>query len=222
MPHCYSRTVAGPFPFQSVTRDTGLDFGISTARDFDGTSVHQRTLLEWRASFTGLPANLNNRKATGWDTQVVCLQYGGAGASMDTCLVPGSPYMTLTYTNAQVVLTSLQDDIIDFSWVTPGRKAKVTNGAGTYLLYVVQGTLTDFTVGPETLTSSPGFTGTIRLAKVVEASQEAILDTHSSPYPTGVSMSYSVVQNAATVTWKWDVVNGIENDLLMLSWPHHR
>jgi hypothetical protein len=86
---------------------------------------------------------------------------------MDTCLVPGPPYMTLTFQNAQVVLTSLQGQISAFTWVTPGKKARVTNTGGSYLIYVVDGTLNEFTAGELTLTSSGPFTGTIRLAKVL-------------------------------------------------------
>jgi len=103
-----------------ATRSTGLVFGISDTRDFDGVSIHVNTQFDWSAAFEGLPDEVNNRKALAWDTQTVSLQYFGAGATLDTYLVPGSPYMTLKYTNAAAVFTSLQEDITAFEWVTPG------------------------------------------------------------------------------------------------------
>ena len=71
------------------------------------------------------------------------------------------------------------------------------------------------------LTSSAGFTGTIRFAKLKEASQEAILDQYANTYATGLTMAYTVVNNVAVTTWTWSVV-GNAGDLLILSWPHHR
>ncbi|CAG7831711.1 unnamed protein product [Allacma fusca] len=214
-------TVAGPFPFQSKTTNLGLDFGISDHRAFDGTSIHVNTQLDWRAGYFGIPNNQNARKALSWDTQTVCLQYFNGGTTMESCLVPGSPYMTLKYRDAAVVLTSLNNDITNFQWVTPGKKAKVTHPGGTYLLYVVEGDLSALVANGDTLTSPAGFTGTIRLAKLKEASQEAVLDRHANTYPTGLTMSYSVAGDVSTQTWTWSTV-GNAADLLILSWPHHR
>lgn len=118
-------------------------FGLSDSRRFDGTSIHVDTQRDWTVGFTGLPENIRNRKATSWDTQTVCLKYfnDGGSVTMDTCLVPGSPYVSFQFVNAQVVVSSNQGDITDFSWVTQGKKAKVTHGGGTYLLYVTSGEL---------------------------------------------------------------------------------
>ena len=110
---------AGPFPFHAITKNTGLEFGVAEGRDFDGTSIHQNVRTEWRVSFDGLPNTLDNRKATSWDTQVVCLQYQGGASTFDSCLVPGSPYMTFTFNNAAVQLTSVQGNA-NFQWVTEG------------------------------------------------------------------------------------------------------
>lgn len=76
--------------------------------------------MDWTASIVGLPNALDNRKATSWDTQVVCLQYIAGAGTMDTCLVPGSPYMTLVFGNAAISLTSHGGEITEFQWVTPG------------------------------------------------------------------------------------------------------
>jgi len=124
-PNCFIyRVAAGPFPFQSATTNTGLSFGISDNRQFDGTSLKQPTQLDWSVGFVGLPNSITNRKALSWDTQTVCLQYFNSAGSttMNSCLVPGSPYMTLTFTNAAVTLNSLKGSITSFQWVTTGKE----------------------------------------------------------------------------------------------------
>jgi endo-1,3(4)-beta-glucanase len=115
-----NRVLAGPFPFQTVTRNSGLEFGLSYKREFDGVSIIQHTQLDWNAGFAGLPDALNNRKITAWDTQVVCMQYFANGATMDTCLVHGAPYMTFTYSNAVILLKSVKGDVTGFEWVVQG------------------------------------------------------------------------------------------------------
>jgi len=215
--------LAGPFPFQSATRDTGLVFGISMNREFDGKSLKHPTSYDWSLTFTEHPKDLTHRKALSWDTQVVCLSYfnDGSSSTMDTCMVPGSPYFTATYKNAQVRIESLQGDVTDFTWVSQGTKAKVTNNGGTYLIYVVGAGAITLTQEENTLVSNPGFSGTLRFAKLTEASQEAILDQHYNTFATGLDMTYTVAGDVSTQTWAWEV-EGNANDLLLLSWPHHR
>lgn len=213
--------VAGPFPFQSATTNTGLMFGMADTRRFDGTSIHVDTQRDWTIGISGLPNDISHRKALSWDTQTVCLQYfNDAQNTMDSCLIPGSPYMTFTFNNAQVILTSNLGNVLSFEWITQGTKGKLTNEGGTYLVYVLGGNI-QFTVAEKTLTSGAGFSGTLRFAKLKEASQEAILDQHANTYATGLTMGYTVAGDVATVTWTWSTV-GNAADLLILSWPHHR
>lgn len=114
-------TVSGPFPFESATTNTTINFGISNHRDFDGTSIHQPTQTDWGVGIVGLPNDLNHRKATSWDTQTVCLQYfTGTGATMSSCMVPGSPYMTFTFNNAAVTIQSLNGNLGNITWVNAG------------------------------------------------------------------------------------------------------
>ncbi|GAB5591707.1 hypothetical protein Unana1_06607 [Umbelopsis nana] len=214
-------TVAGPFPFESATTNITINFGISNKRDFDGTSIHQPTQTDWGVGIAGLPNDLNHRKATSWDTQTVCLQYfTDSGSTMSSCMVPGSPYMTFTFKNAAVTFNSLNGNLGGVQWVANGTKAKITNDAGTYLLYALNGTLS-LTQNQNILKSQDGYTGTIRMALLNETSQEAILDKYVGTYPTGLNMSYQVTGDTSTQTWKWDVA-GNSTSLLTLSWPHHR
>jgi endo-1,3(4)-beta-glucanase len=158
---------------------------------------------------------------------------------MDTCLLPGSPYITLVYKNAGIVLQS-GGGAIEFSWVTPGKeiisficininiciyilgeKAKVTTPfGGTYVIYVT-GLNVELTANQTHIVSGPGTTATLRIAKVQDPAQEAVLDAHKGTYPTGLDFRYAVAGDTATLTWTWDVV-GNADELLMLSWHHHR
>ncbi|ODM87310.1 Endo-1,3(4)-beta-glucanase 1 [Orchesella cincta] len=215
-------TVAGPFPFQVATTANGLVLGLSDHRDFDGTSIHVNTQQDWTVGIADLPADNSHRKATSWDTQTVCLQYfNNGGSTMDTCLVPGSPYLSFKFNNAAVILTSNKDAITSFQWVTPGTKAKVTHGGGTYIIYVTSGNL-ELNQDGNRLVSPPGFSGTIRLAKLKDGAQESVLDQHSTAIPSGLDMRYNVAGDVATQTWTWSVSEGNAGDLLILSWPHHR
>ncbi|KAG2186363.1 hypothetical protein INT43_002801, partial [Umbelopsis isabellina] len=214
-------TVSGPFPFESATQNTSVVFGISNNRNFDGTSIHQPTQNDWGVGIAGLPNDLVHRKATSWDTQTVCLQYfTDAGSTMSSCMVPGSPYMTFTFKNAVVNINSLNGNAGSVQWVTSGTKAKITNSAGTYLLYSLNGTLS-LTQNGNTLQSQSGYSGTIRMALLNQTSQEAILDQYVGTYATGLTMSYAVSGNTSTQTWQWSTV-GTSSNLLLMSWPHHR
>lgn len=121
-PRSIFSTVSGPFPFESATTNTSIVFGISNKRDFDGTSIHQPTQTDWSVGISGLPNDLLHRKATSWDTQTVCLQYfTGSGPTMSSCMVPGSPYMTFTFSNAVVNINSLNGNIGTITWVNAGK-----------------------------------------------------------------------------------------------------
>jgi endo-1,3(4)-beta-glucanase len=221
-----SNVLAGPFPFQSKTENMGLGFGVSEKRRFDGTTLHQDTAIDWVASFTGLPDDASSRKATYWDTQVVCIKYFNAGSSaqMDSCLVPGSPYMTFTFSNAAPVFTSLEGPVSDMTWVTPGSKLKVTSEVGTYIFYALEGGLNLELQGNAThsnLVSPTPYSGTIRVTKLVTSAPEDILDAHVQAVPTGVNLEYTVAGDESTQVWTWKVT-GNPADLLILCYPHHR
>ncbi|KAI8075031.1 glycoside hydrolase family 81 protein [Gongronella butleri] len=215
--------VAGPFPFQCATLSSGLTFGLSDDRYFDGTSIHVDTQLDWTMGITGLPDGMNNRKATYWDTQAVCLRYFVGSGTMNTCLVQGSPYMTFEFNNAPVTLASANGPIQNFEWTTQGTKARMQNNGGTYLLYA-SGNAIDLQQNGNALVTSDAYTGVLRMAKLNSTSQEAILDAHAGIYAKGVTLSYDVSGSSATLTWKYNTTQlaGGSGDLLMLSWPHHR
>ncbi|KAF7294669.1 Glycoside hydrolase family 81 protein [Mycena indigotica] len=222
--------VAGPFPYMSRSLDTGLQFGISSARNFDGTSIIQTTQMDWEASYLENPNTHTSHKASAWDTQSVTIKYfASSGAGFTTYLVPGSPYITLNYNAATIILTSRNGNVLSVNGknvtATPtsfsGTKFTVINGAGTYVIYSLSGSIT-FSATSVSLTATATHNGVIRLARVTaEATSQSILDQYSTTYPTGVALDYSFSANNATLSFTWNVV-GTASQLLHLTWPHHR
>jgi hypothetical protein len=90
-------------------------FGISTDRQFDGTSVKQPVQNDWLASFVEHNGDFTNHKATGFDTQSVTVQYFQGGSTMTAYLVPGSPYMTFKYNAATPLFESKNGGIQSFN-----------------------------------------------------------------------------------------------------------
>ncbi|KAJ7184405.1 glycoside hydrolase family 81 protein [Mycena filopes] len=222
--------VAGPFPFMSSALDTGINFGISNTRTFDGTSIIQTTQMDWEASYVQNPNTHTAHKATAWDTQTVTVKYfSSTGAGYTAYLVPGSPYMTFNYNAATILLTSKNGNIASINGQTvatagvkvTGTKFTVVTAAGTYVLYSLGGSIS-FTATPAALTGSATFTGVIRLARVTaETTSQALLDQYSANYPTSVALDYTFAGDNATMSFTWNVVGNAAN-LLHLSWPHHR
>lgn len=60
------RVSAGPFPYESNLISSAIQFGISSSRDFDGTSVHQPTQTDWAAGFVEHSSSAGDHKATAW------------------------------------------------------------------------------------------------------------------------------------------------------------
>lgn len=58
--------VGGPFPYQSSLTASTIQFGISSSRDFDGTSIHQPAQVDWAAGFVEHNGAAQNHKALSW------------------------------------------------------------------------------------------------------------------------------------------------------------
>ncbi|KAF7323230.1 Glycoside hydrolase family 81 protein [Mycena chlorophos] len=229
-PPSQNSVVAGPFPYMSAALNTGLQFGLSNNRHFDGTSIIQTTQMDWQVSYVENPNTNTSHKTTGWDTQSVTIQYfASSGIGFETFLVPGSPYITLYYHTATILLTSENGNIQSVNGATvtsnptsfTGTKFVVTNSAGSYAIYSLGGAVT-LSATTSTLTGTTTFNGPLRLARITnETTSEAILDEYAATYPTGVSLDYSFSGDNATLSFAWNVV-GTGTPLLHLSWPHHR
>ncbi|KAH8928622.1 glycoside hydrolase family 81 protein [Atractiella rhizophila] len=221
---------AGPFPYQSRLLADSIHFGVGNNRDFDGVSIHQPTQDDWAAGFTELNAIAANHKALAWDTQTVTLQYFTGSSTMTSYMVPGSPYITLNYAGATPKLTSQNGAITSFNGqavsnsgaavTASGTKFKVVNSAGTYIIYSLGGSIT-LSATSTTITGSAKVSGVIRIAKLQAAGHEATLDQYYQNYATAVTTDYSFSGDSATLTFSW-AVTGNANQLLHLTWPHHR
>lgn len=223
--------VAGPWPFESSLTATALNFGISTNRDFDGTSVHQPTALDWAAGFVEHAGGPADHKALRWDTHSVTVQLfqrGGAG-TLTSPLVPGSPYITLQYGAATPLFTSRGGNITSINGVAVNGNTATVSGTkftvvsatgGTYLIYSLNGSIT-LAATSTTLRASAQFNGVLRVAKLTNAAFQSTLDTYSANYPTAVDTDYTFNGDSATLSFTWTVTGNAAN-LLLLTFPHHR
>lgn len=107
-------------------------FGISSKRQFDGTSIHQPTQADWLATFAENSGQFTNHKAIAFDTQSVTIQYTEGSAEMIFYAVPGSPYVTFQYNHSTPFLTAMNGGIDSFN------NQKLTVGANgqLYLLHL--------------------------------------------------------------------------------------
>jgi endo-1,3(4)-beta-glucanase len=97
----------------------------------------------------------------------------------------------------------------------------VVNGAGTYLIYSLGGSLSLTATNTGTITAGSTFTGVLRVVKLNSASHQALLDQYYQTYPTAVATDYSFSGDTGTLSFTW-TVQGTASNLLMLTWPHHR
>ncbi|KAH7106650.1 glycosyl hydrolase family 81-domain-containing protein [Auriculariales sp. MPI-PUGE-AT-0066] len=206
-----SQPVGGPFPYQSSCVASGIRFGISTKRDFDGTSIHQPTQLDWSATFAEHSGVAADHKTTGWDLQRVTVH----------------PYITLQYAAATPLLTSLGGNITSVNGVAVGSgttisaaKFTVVSPIGTYLIYSLNGNVS-FAATATTLRASAPLNGVLRMVLLANATHQTTLDTYAPTYPTAVNTDYTFSGDSATVSFTY-TVTGTASNLLMLTFPHHR
>lgn len=225
---------AGPFPFQSSALPSGIQFGLQTARNFDGTSVHMNTLSEYVVNAVEVPQNdIKAHKATQWDAQTVTVKYfSPANNNMLAYLVPGSPYMTFEYQNATplfnsigAVLTSINNVAVTVGATYSGTSFLFASSKSTYVVYF----LTTTNVTLQVVTSAGSTTsvrataplnGVVRFAKVTSTAPRSVLDTYSKSYAKSVAMSYSVTGDVGAFKYTWQTAG--TGALMLLSWPHHR
>lgn len=228
-------TAAGPFPYESNLDGYGILFGISNDRTWDGTSIQQWTHNDWRASFVEHSGTFKNHKATAFDTQTVTVQYFEDSSTMTAYLVPGSPYMTFEYNGATPLLTSRNGGIASFNGqslttgettTATGTQFNVTDTEGTtYLIYSLSSislTASADSSSSGTITASNTLNGILRLVMLNESMHKTLLDEHYQVYPVRQDFDYSFTDTTGTLIFSWATYGGDREDLLMLTWPHHR
>lgn len=102
-----------------------------------------------------------------------------------------------------------------------GTSFQVVNGAGTYIIYSLSGTLRLTANNAGTIVAGAQFKGVLRVVKLNSPSHKALLDQYVANYPTGVNTDYDFNGDVGTLRFTWTVTGNAAN-LLMLTWPHHR
>ncbi|KAG6847887.1 hypothetical protein H0H93_005187, partial [Arthromyces matolae] len=191
--------VAGPFPYSSSLTATAIQFGISASRDFDGVSIHQPTQADWAIRFVEHNGNGQNHKALSWDSQSVTVQYFTGASTMTSYLVPGSPYLTFSFSGATPVLTSRQGAITSFNGQTLG------TGASDYVFSGDVGTLrfTWNVVGNAAnllMLTWPHHRIKMQNPNFPSTNSLSYLTTKGYMYPALENM-WSMAYNLTTITW---------------------
>ncbi|KAK7215835.1 hypothetical protein V2G26_003838 [Clonostachys chloroleuca] len=222
------QNAAGPFPYQSSLGGSGVKFGVSTDRHFDGTSIQQPVRIDWLVGFTEHQGSFSGHKATKFDEQTVTVQYFQGNARMNAFLVPGSPYMTFEYEGATPKLEPQNASIKSFNGKSVGEGSAVTESGtvfivtdtedATYVIYALE-TVT-LRASPDAITADVAYNNVIRLAKVSQESHRVLLDQYHSAYPTAAKLEYELGNTEGAIVFSWETVGS--GELLMLTWPHHR
>jgi hypothetical protein len=61
-----SSVVSGPFPYESSLIANAIQFGMSSTRQFDGTSIRQPTQTDWSVGFVQHSGIASDHKALSW------------------------------------------------------------------------------------------------------------------------------------------------------------
>jgi endo-1,3(4)-beta-glucanase len=98
----------------------------------------------------------------------------------------------------------------------------MVNNIGTYIIYSLSGSITFTASNSGTVVAGSPFNGVLRLVKLNAPGHRTLLDAHSAVYPTGVATDYDFSGDIGTIRFTWTVQGEAGNNLLMLTWPHHR
>ena len=136
-------------------------------------------------------------------------------------LVRGMPYATFKYTGLTPTLTTIHV-ILSVNGGTEGEATGTKfnielNNGQRWIMY----TSSDITIswsGSIVSANSP-FTGTMRIAVMVDGVSETDLDTYSGKVPIGGSIEASNFADSADVIINWETEG--TGDLLMVALPHH-
>ncbi|CAG9942578.1 unnamed protein product, partial [Clonostachys rosea f. rosea IK726] len=239
------QNAAGPLPYQSPLDGSGVKFGVSTDRRFDGTSIQQPVRIDWLGGFTEHQGSFSGHKATQFDEQAVTVQYFQGNARMNAFLMPRSHYMKFKYEGATPKLEPQNASIKSFNGrsVSEGSAGEpqsansrcqasiiclvtesgtvftVTDtGDATYVIYALE-TVT-LRASLDAITADAAYNNVIRLAKVSQESHRVLLDQYHSAYPTAAKLEYELGNTEGAIVFSWETVGS--GELLMLTWPHHR
>ena len=163
-----------------------------------------------------------------YDDLTVTLKWTAVnGQTATSVIAQGCPYMSMSYSGTTPLLTT-QHAIVSVNGIptptapTTGMASNtkfkiVLNNGQTWLLYC-SSAITFTWSGAQLIASTP-FTGVVRLAVLVNATEEATLDFYAPTVPVGGKMSVAYSATAATYTFTWTIAG--PGSLLMCAMPHH-
>lgn len=165
----------------------------------------------------GLPA----RQVTEYGPLHVTMSWGTGSGSMRADLVRGMPYVTVHYSGMTPrigtvhAVTSLNGGSPSAA-ATGDRFEIATNAGDTWVVYASSSITLSFQGGA--LVASGPFTGTLRAA-LLDAANEALLDSHSDRIPTGGMVQATATGDVGTLSFDWESEG--TGSLLMMALPHH-
>jgi endo-1,3(4)-beta-glucanase len=160
---------------------------------------------------------------TKYDDLTITLKWVASnGQSATSVIAQGCPYLSMAYTGTTPLLTTQHSIVAVNGSPGPGQgsstKFKITlNNGQTWILYC-SSPITFGWNGSHLMASGP-FTGVVRLACLVNASDETILDQYVTAIPTGGIVSAQYGNSNMAYTFNWNVAGS--GQILMCALPHH-
>ena len=220
-----------PDPYQVTIVDNGFVVCYPTQSFTQDSQGMQHITSQFLQNFTlEFAEHIGSWAVVAYDDLTVTLKWTAAnGQTASSVIAQGCPYMSMSYTGTTPLLTT-QHAIVSVNGIptpttntgtTSNTKFKIVlNNGQTWLLYC-SSAITFTWNGAQLLASAP-FTGVLRLAVMVNAIDEQVLDYYAPTMPIGgrVTVAYATGTTAATYTFNWAVVPST-GSLLMCALPHH-
>jgi endo-1,3(4)-beta-glucanase len=213
-----------PYPYHVKVEDTGVV--ISYAEWKSVTSTYITT------PFIGNLILTAEQEATmrieSYDQLSVTLKWTqneGSG-TLTSPIVRGSPFITMVYSQMTPIIKSshalLTVNGNGGSGPFNGTEFSVRmNNGQQWKIFSLNGVPITFYKRSNQLVCTSAFTGVLRAAVIAGQSDEASIANAAQTYPTGASISYSFLDDLATIQFKWRTAGGCPENLLMMALPHH-
>ena len=198
------------------------EFGMSLCfpdKVVDETSVATVIVKDWEV---GADESLGSRTLTKRDHFSATMTYENG---LEIPIVRGMPYATFKYTNIRPKLTTIWT-IISVNGGTEGSEEygtkfniELDNGQ-RWIMYTSSDVTLSWSESVIVLYDALGyFTGTMRMAVMVDGVSETDLDIYSTKVPIGGSIEASSLGDSADIVINWETEG--TGDLLMVALPHH-
>lgn len=167
---------------------------------------------------------LSAKVISAYDELTATVRWPTAGATyMQACLRQGMGFVTMQYSGLTPSISHV-GSITTINGIAPGSNATgtkfkiVLSNGQTWLLYA-SSSITISTHATSNLVATAAFTGTLQLARMDTAGQEAVLDAHAGQYVTGGDVTITTDNNVAIINFSY--TTGGTGTLLTHVLPHH-